>query len=114
MLNTQFLWKIPFLRADHIILSFFILLEPSLTLENILNALAQVKNLGDVLKIPDSKVKEMEQLYPDLSQRQSALVQFWLDGHPAPSWELVCLGLYWEKEYEVLDNVQNKYLKGNV
>ena len=96
-------------------LSFFILLEPSLTLENILNAgLAQVKDLGEVLYIPDSKVKEMEQLYPDLSQPKSAIVQFWLDRHPAPSWELICLGLYVEKKYEVLENVQNKYLKGNV
>ena len=95
-------------------LSFFILLEPSLTLENIINALAQVKDLDEVLYIPDSKVEEMEQLYPDLTQRQSALVQFWLDWYPAPSWELICLGLYAEKEYEVLEHVQNKYLKGNV
>jgi hypothetical protein len=96
------------------VLSLFIPLEPSLTLENILSVLAQVKDLGEVLKIPDSKKEEMEQLYPDLSQRQSALIQFWLDGHPAPSWELVCLGLYLEKEYEALENVQNKYLKGNI
>ena len=95
-------------------LSFFILLEPSLTLENILNTLAQVEDLGKMLIIPDSKVEEMERLYPDLSQCQSALVQFWLDGHPAPSWELICFSLYGEKEYEVLENVQTKYLKGNI
>ena len=95
-------------------LSFFILLEPSLTLENILNALAHVKDLSRVLLIPDSEVEEMEQLYPDLSQRQSALIQNFLDGHPAPSWELMCYMLYVEGEYEVLENVQNKYLKGNV
>ena len=95
-------------------LSFFILLEPSLTLENILNALAKVKNLSGVLVLPSSKVKEMEQLYPDLSQRWSALIQFWLDRHPAPSWEVVCYLLYGMGEYEVLENVQTKYLKGNV
>jgi hypothetical protein len=83
-----------------------------LTLENILSVLAQVKDLGEVLILPDSKREEMEQLYPDLSQRQSALIQYWLDGHPAPSWELICLGLYVEEEYEALENVQNKYLKG--
>ena len=99
---------------DIVCAAFFILSEPSLTLENVLNALAQVKDLGRVLLIPYSKVEEMKQLYPDLSQWQSALIQFWLDGHPAPSWELICFGLYWEKEYKVLENIQNKYLKGNV
>jgi hypothetical protein len=97
------------------VLSIFILLEPSLTLENILNVLGPVDNLGNVLSIPKSKIEEVvpEQLYPDLSQRQSALVKYWLDGHPAPSWELICYGLYDAWEYEVLENVQNKYLKGN-
>jgi hypothetical protein len=92
----------------------FILLEPSLTLENILNVLGQEKDLGEVLLFPSSKVEEMEQLYPDLFQRQSALILYWLDGHPAPSWELICHGLYKEGEYEALENVQNKYLKGNM
>ena len=56
----------------------------------------------------------MEQLYPDLSQRQSPLIQYFLDGHPAPSWELVCWALYMDYEYEVLEIVQNKYFKGTV
>ena len=99
---------------DIVCAAFFILLEPSLTLENVLNALAEVENLSEVLAIPRSKVEEMKQLYPDISQRQPALIQFWLSGHPAPSWELICYQLYWIEEYEVLENVQNKYLKGNV
>ena len=66
------------------------------------------------LHIPQSKVFEMEQLYPDLSKRQSALAQFWMNSHPAPSWELICLALYFTGEYEVLESAQNKYLKGNV
>ena len=94
-------------------------LEPSLTATNLCSLLADVKDwstrgLPRYLQIPDSKVKEMEQLYPDLSQRQCALMQYFLDGHPAPSWELVCYALYWEAEHEVLENVQNKYFKGNV
>ena len=94
-------------------------LEPSLTATNLCSLLADVKDWGTIglpqyLRIPDSKVKEMERLYPDLSQRQSALVQYFLDGHPAPSWELVCHALYWKGEYEVLENVQIKYFKGTV
>ena len=88
-------------------------------MNNLCGVLAEVKDWSDVglpqsLEIPDSKVAEMEQLYPDLSQCQSALIQLWLDSHPAPSWELVCFALYLEKEYEVLENVQNKYFKGTV
>ena len=88
-------------------------------MNNLCGVLAEVKDWSDWglpfrLQIPDSKVAEMEQLYPHLSQRQSALIQLWLDSHPAPSWELVCGALYDEEEYEVLENVQNKYFKGTV
>ena len=101
---------------------FSFLLEPSLTFENVLNVLAEVKDprkwkYGDIpmnLQIPQSKVFEMEQLYPDLSKRQSALVQFWMNSHPVPSWELICYALYAAREYEVLESAQNRYLKGNV
>ena len=94
-------------------------LEPSLTVNNLCGVLAEIKDWSNdglpySLQIPDSKVLEMEQLYPDLSQRQSALIQLWLDSHPAPSWELVCNALYGVEEYEVLENVQNKYFKGTV
>ena len=95
-------------------------LEPSLTATNLCSLLADVKDwrstrgLPFFLRIPNSKVKEMEQLYPDLSQRQSALIRYFLDEHPAPSWELVCWALYMKEEYEVLENVQIKYFKGTV
>ena len=94
-------------------------LEPSLTATNLCSLLADVKDWGTLglpwhLQIPDSKVEEMEQLYPDLSQHRSALMQYFLDRHPAPSWELVCWALYVNDEYEVLENVQNKYFKGTV
>ena len=94
-------------------------LEPSLTATNLCSLLGDVKDWSDdglpyYLQIPESKVNEMEQLYPDLSQRLSALIQFWLDRHPAPSWELACYALYMEQEYEVLENVQNKFFKGRV
>ena len=96
-------------------------LESSLTTTNLCSLLGSVKDWGTginglppYLCIPGSKVAEMTQIYRDLSQRQSALIQFWLDTHPAPSWELVCYALYMVEEYEVLENVQNKYFKGIV
>ena len=92
-------------------------LESTLTLENLINVLAEVKDWSDdglplYLGIQDSKVKELEKTYPDLTRRQSAIIQLFLEKHPAPSWELICSGLYWEKEYEALEVVQNKYFKG--
>ena len=100
---------------------FSFLLEPSLTFENVLNVLAEVKDpkmweyeIPGRLQIPWIKVRETELLYPDLYQQQSALAQFWMNSHPAPSWELICLALYWTGEYEALESAQNKYLKGNV
>ena len=101
---------------------FSFLLEPSLTFENVLNVLAEVKDpekweynkIPECLQISQSKVEEMEQLYHDLSKRLSALARFWMNSHPAPSWELICYALYLTEEYEVLESVQNKYLKGNV
>ena len=96
-------------------------LEPSLTATNLCSLLADVKDwstgvlgLSLYFRIPSSKVKEMEQLYPDLSQRKSPLIQYFLDEHPAPSWELVCHALYMIEEYEVLESVQNKFFKGTV
>ena len=92
-------------------------LESTLTLENLINVLADVKNwnaygLPMYLRIPKSKVIELEKTYPDLIQRQSVIIQLFLEKHPAPSWEIVCFGLYLEEEYEALEMVQNKYFKG--
>ena len=92
-------------------------LESTLTLENLINVLADVKDwsadgLPWLLRIPRSKVNELEKTYPDLTQRQSAIIQLFLEKHPAPSWELICYGLYLEGEYEALEVVQNKYFKG--
>ena len=96
-------------------------LEPSLTVANLCSLLPLVNSkkwgtegLPRYLQIPDSEVKEMERLFPDLSWRQSVFIQYFLDGHPAPSWEGVCNALYRIEEYEVLENVQNKYFKGTV
>ena len=92
-------------------------LESTLTLENLINVLADVKDWSDYglpqwLRIPVSTVEELEKTYPDLTQRQSAIIQLFLEKHPAPSWEIICSGLYGEGEYEALEVVQNKYFKG--
>ena len=92
-------------------------LEPSLAATNLCSLLGSVKNWGTsnipyYLQIPTSKVAEMKRLYRDLPQRQLALIQLWLDTHPAPSWELLCWALYCSGEYAVLKNIKNKYFKG--
>ena len=66
------------------------------------------------IDIPASKREEMENKYPDLFQRQSAYIKYWLDTFPYPCWERICYALYWQKEYDVLERIQNKYFIGTL
>ena len=92
-------------------------IEPSLTVENLCDVLVDVKDwstsgLPWKLQTPKSKVEELERSHPDLAQRKPAIIREYIDNHPVPSWELVSDALYIEQEYDVLERVQNRYLKG--
>ena len=65
------------------------------------------------LGISDSKLNKLKKTYPDHTQCQSAIIELFLNKHPAPNWELVCCGLYQMQEYEILEVVQSKYFKGS-
>ena len=114
--------SLPYLCALHtfrlsVVSGLSLPLESTLTLENLINVLADVEDwsvrgLPMYLRIPMSKINELEKTYPDLTQRQSAIILLFLEKHPAPSWEIICFGLYLGKEYETLEVVQNKYFKG--
>ena len=64
---------------------------PELTSENIVMAVKGVrwKSLGIWLFILRSKLDEIERLYSDDSKRCQALIQYWLDLDPSPSWRRV-------------------------
>ena len=93
--------------------------ELSLTHDNLAEVQSKVKDWDIVglpmqLGIQSELTKELEEKYPDPTQRTEALIKVFLDDSPAPSWELVCQALYTIGEYDVLEFVQNKYHKGNI
>lgn len=97
-----------------------LLTEPSLTFENLVDALKDVKDWSInthgfpwCIDIPASKRDEIQKKYPsDLRQLQSEYIKYWLKEFPYPCWERICYALYWMEEYDVLESIQNKYFIG--
>ena len=68
---------------------------PELTSENIVMTVESVfwKSLGIWLSIPEFKRDKIQRLYSDDSKRCQALIQYWLDLDPSPSWRRVITAL---------------------
>ena len=73
--------------------------------------------------VPWSTLEEIQSNYSTVKQRRQAMLEEWLDHHPAPSWMLVVNALYrapfmgdgycgYGKYNKVLQLVKQKYLKG--
>ena len=97
----------------------FPLLEPSLTLSNVSNVFQHVDDyrwryggLAKGLTIPDSKKEEIENGYSSLSERKTALLRYFIEDHPCPSWRLVANAAYMETEYRSLEIIRTTYLQG--
>ena len=99
--------------------------EPTLTVSNLYDALEEVKELdqiGDGLKIPASKQQDINSQYSSDNQRKQAIIEEFINNHPAPSWRLVAEFLYktdtGDSRYEfgkylgALQTIKRKYLKG--
>ena len=81
-------------------------------LKDVKNWSSETHGLPWCLDIPPAKRVKLENMYPDLSQRKPAILQYWLDKFPYPCWERICYALYWQKEYEVLERVQENFFVG--
>ena len=101
--------------------------EPTLTVSNLHDALEEVKELdkiGDGLKIPTSKQQDINSRYSSDNQRKHAILEEFINNHPAPSWRLVAEFLYkintsssliqqeFGKYLGALQTIKRKYLKG--
>ena len=101
--------------------------EPTLTVSNLYDALEEVKELdeiGDGLEIPTSKQQDINSQYSRDSQRKQAIMEEFINNHPAPSWRLVADFLYkmdtgdrrrgreFGKYLGALQTIKQKYLKG--
>ena len=101
--------------------------EPTLTASNLYDALEEVKELdkiGDSLNIPESKRQDINSRYSSHNQRKHAILEEFINNHPAPSWRLVAEFLYkintgsspfhpeFGKYLGALQTIKRKYLKG--
>ena len=73
--------------------------DPSLTCRNVLAVLEGVHDVRKILDTPPSKWEELRAEHPVDSQFRTALVQYYLQTHPCPSWGHIAGGcLYNEKD----------------
>ena len=69
-------------------------------------------DLAAYLNIPVSKQQEITNHHSNESQRKHAIIEEFINNHPAPSWRLVAEFLYKNKYNRALQIVKQKYLKG--
>ena len=94
--------------------------ESTLTLTNLCNALAEVKDwdtLGWRLNIPGSKRQQIAEQHRDPAKAKEEILKVFLAQHPAPSWATVTEALYKmglgdEKCHHVLQEVRRLYGTG--
>ena len=89
------------------VFSFFFLLlsllDPTLTVENVREVMAEVVNwkmVGDMLGagVPISKQEEISQLSSTERDKALALGEYWVNTDPHPSWESLAMALYQARE----------------
>ena len=92
-------------------MSFLLSSEPTLTIANLRTALEKVElnHLGRILNVPESRQ----------GGTKEAIIEEFIQNHPAPSWRLIADRLYTfyeRRKYGVyhtaLQNIKRKYLKG--
>ena len=101
-------------------LSACLLSDATLTVSNLNEVLEEVEKvidldeicLSDYLHIPQSKQEEITDQYFDEAQLKHAIIEEFINNHPAPSWRLVAEGLYKSEDNRALQIVKQKYLKG--
>ena len=79
--------------------------------------------IGYCLNIPKSKQQDINSRYSSDNQRKQAIIEEFIDNHPAPSWRLVAEFLYkidtggstkfeFGRYLGALQTIKRKYLKG--
>ena len=93
--------------------------ESTLTVANVSLLLAPIKDLNkltSLLPIPRFKVEAIMERGISMSQQKEALIQEYLDNHPAPSWRRVACAVYEmacdENCYGILEVIHRKYING--
>ena len=68
-----------------------------LTVDNVRKALHGIhwKGVGGVLRIPDSKLREIRGEYHSDEEREVAVIRYWILGDPYASWRRILQQLEW-------------------
>ena len=90
----------------------FFFADNTLTLENVIKAVATVSMhwyvLGSKLAVPESKLDEIRQRYSADDLRKEALWKYWLEYMPNASWDILPGWLFYMEEVSALQAV-SKY-----
>ena len=89
--------------------------DPSLTLTNLAPMMENVKDYDSVryiFNIPDDVFDEIYNQDSNKSKLKEILSEWYLNNHPAPSWQHIADGLYCCREHEALEVLRTLYLNG--
>ena len=81
---------------------------PNLTVDGALRVVEGVQDwrvLGRRLYIPESRLDKISQLGP--SERKKALVTYWMENDPFPSWRRLLWALEWIREKAIADSIRH-------
>lgn len=91
--------------------------ENSLTVENMCHSLDKEKwyRIAEGIHISKAKCDEIwHQFIGDPDECSKAAWKYWLENHPAPSWERIAEGLFQIWEHEDLKKLEKEYPTGIV
>ena len=87
--------------------------DPSLTTDNVMEELGEVegkwRKVGYWLFIPKSKLDDFAATRQSDSDCLRALMEYWIDTHPCPSWRRLAIALKGMHMFTLADRVRDKY-----
>ena len=63
--------------------------------------------LGYQLSIPQSKLKEIRQSFPDEMDQKKQAVLYWINTDPKASWRTLIMALDWMRETKLADSIRS-------
>ena len=94
----------------------FLCPDPSLTIDNVMEALGEVegdwRELGDQLFIPESKRDDIAVTHHSDSDRLRAVMEYWIQTSPCPAWKLLVSALGCIDMFTLAEHVRDKYCGG--
>ena len=85
-----------------------------LTPSNVMRALRELEEgkwkrlgLGDLLSIPQSKMDEIKQNFPNTIDQKKQCIYYWMQKDPVATWRRLINALYWTGETKLADSIRS-------